>query len=54
MIFGQTNAQLKIRRGTSVLSGVDEVVGSVGSVGHATNGHTAIAKWFDPSRHRRS
>ena len=26
---------------------------SVGSVGHATYGHTAIARWFDPKRHRR-
>jgi hypothetical protein len=25
----------------------------VGSVGHATYGHTAIAKWYDPTRHRR-
>ena len=53
VIFGQDNARLKIRQGTSVLKGVDDVVRSVGSVGHATNGHTAIAKWFDPARHRR-
>jgi hypothetical protein len=53
VIFGQTNARMKIRAGTSVLKGVDEVVRSVGSVGHATRGHTAIAKWFDPARHRR-
>ena len=32
----------------SVLGGVDKVVRSVGSVGHATYGHTAIARWFDP------
>jgi hypothetical protein len=53
VIFGQGNARLEIRRGTSVLNGVDEVVRSVGSVGHATFGHTAIAEWFDPTRHRR-
>jgi hypothetical protein len=53
VIFGQTNARVKIRPGTSVLRGVDELVRSVGSVGHATYGHTAIAKWFDPARHRR-
>ena len=31
----------------------DKVVRSVGSVGHATFGHTAIARWFDPKRHQR-
>ena len=53
VIFGQGNAQLKLRRGTSVLQGVDAVARAVGSVGHATFGHTAIAEWFDPERHRR-
>lgn len=28
--------------------------GSLGSVGHATYGHTAIAGWFDPKRHQRA
>ncbi len=28
--------------------------GSVGAVGHATYGHTAIARWIDPKRHRRA
>lgn len=37
-----------------MLGGVDKVVRSVGSVGHATFGHTAIARWFDPERHRRA
>ena len=32
----------------------DKVVRSVGSVGHATYGHTAIARWFDPKRHQRA
>jgi hypothetical protein len=53
VIFGQDSARVKMRPGASVLQGVDTVVRSVGSVGHATNGHTAIAKWFDPARHRR-
>jgi hypothetical protein len=53
VIFGHDNARVKMRPGASVLKGVDEVVRSVGSVGHATNGHTAIAKWYDPARHRR-
>ncbi len=53
VIYGQTNAQLRFRRGASVLDGVREVVGRIGSVGHATFGHTAVAQWFDPSRHRR-
>jgi hypothetical protein len=33
---------------------VSKVVASVGSVGHATYGHSAIARWFDPKRHRRA
>ena len=53
VIFGQGNARMTIRPGTSVLQGANEVVRSVGSVGHATFGHTAIAEWFDPARHRR-
>jgi hypothetical protein len=53
VIFGQESARVKMRPGASVLKGVDAVVRSAGSVGHATNGHTAIAKWFDPARHRR-
>jgi hypothetical protein len=54
VIYGQTNALVKGLRGASVLSGVDKVVRSVGSVGHATFGHTAIARWFDPKHHRRA
>jgi hypothetical protein len=53
VIYGQTNAKVKRLAGASVLAGVDTVVRSVGSVGHATNGHTAIARWFNPKRHRR-
>ena len=54
VIYGQDNARVNGLRGASVLSGVDKVVRSVGSVGHATYGHTAIARWFDPRRHRRA
>jgi TROVE domain len=54
VIYGQRNALLKDLAGTSVLAGVDKVVRSIGSVGHATFGHTAIARWFDPKRHQRA
>lgn len=53
VIYGQDNARMTPIAGASVLAGVDRVVRSVGSVGHATYGHTAIARWFDPRRHRR-
>lgn len=53
VIYGQTNALVKRLEGASVLAGIDKVVRSVGSVGHATYGHTAVARWFDPKRHRR-
>ncbi len=54
VIYGQTNALMRGLAGMSVLAGVDKVVRSVGSVGHATFGHTAIARWFDPKRHHRA
>jgi TROVE domain len=54
VIYGQTNALVRKLEGMSVLGGVDKVVRSVGSVGHATFGHTAIARWFDPKRHQRA
>jgi hypothetical protein len=54
IIYGQTNAPVKGLAGASVLAGVDKVVRSVGSVGHATFGHTAIARWYNPKRHRRA
>ena len=53
VIFGHGNARVKGLGGASVLSGVAKVVGLVGSVGHSTFGHTAIAKHFDPARHQR-
>lgn len=54
VIYGHTNKLMKRLEGLSVLGGVDKVVRSVGSVGHATYGHTAIARWFDPKRHQRA
>ena len=53
VIFGQDNTLVPDVRGASVLAGVEQVVRSVGSVGHATYGHTAINRWFDAQRHRR-
>jgi TROVE domain-containing protein len=54
VIYGQTNARIEQRAGASVLGGVRDIVRRIGSVGHATYGHTAVAKWFDPRRHRRA
>ena len=55
VIYGQHNARAAAARAARrCSSGVDKVVRSVGSVGHATFGHTAIARWFDPQRHRRA
>ena len=54
VIYGQSNALVQGLDGMSVLGGVAKVVASVGSVGHATFGHTAIARWFDPKRHQRA
>lgn len=54
VIYGQTNKLMKRLEGMSVLGGVDKVAQSIGSVGHATYGHTAIARWFDPKRHQRA
>jgi hypothetical protein len=54
VIYGQDNTLVHGLDGASVLAGVDKVVRSVGSVGHATYGHTAIARWYNPRRHRRA
>jgi hypothetical protein len=54
VIYGQDNAPVHGLHGASVLAGVDKVVRSIGSVGHATFGHTAIARWYQPRRHRRA
>jgi hypothetical protein len=54
VIYGQSNARVDGLRGASVLSGVNTIVRSVGSVGHATYGHSAIKRWFSPRRHRRA
>jgi hypothetical protein len=53
VIYGQTNAKVRGIAASSVLGGVAKVVGAVGSVGHATFGHTAIARHYDAKRHRR-
>ncbi|MEW6473604.1 MAG: VWA domain-containing protein [Actinomycetota bacterium] len=53
VIYGEHSARLGNVAGRSVLAGVEHVVGLVGAVGHATCGHTAIARHFDPKRHRR-
>ncbi len=53
VIYGRTHAKVRGLAGASVLNAVDKVVRSVGSVGHDTFGHTAIAHHFDPARHRR-
>src|SRR5947207_3551804 len=53
VIYGADNARLPRVTGESVLAGVARVVSRIGSVGHATYGHTAIARHFDPARHRR-
>ena len=54
VIYGRHNARVTGVAGASVLAGVDRVVRAVGSVGHSTYGHTAIARWFDPKRHQRA
>jgi len=53
VVYGQTNSRMRRRRGASVLREVEQIVRSVGSVGHATFGHTAIKRRYDPDRHRR-
>ena len=53
VMYAQGSERVRGLRGASVLSGVDRIVRSIGRVGHATFGHTAIARWFDPRRHRR-
>jgi hypothetical protein len=54
VIYGQNSARVNGIHGASVLSGVGTIVHSVGSVGHATYGHSAIARWFSPRHHRRA
>ncbi|HZI39824.1 MAG TPA: TROVE domain-containing protein, partial [Acidimicrobiia bacterium] len=53
VIYGERNARIGDLTGRSVLGGVEHVLGLVGAVGHATYGHTAIARHFDRTRHRR-
>ncbi len=53
VIYGDRSRRVVDLAGTSVLAGVAMVDRLVGSVGHSTFGHTAIAKHFDPKRHQR-
>ena len=53
VIFGFTNEAVKLRKGASVLGSVDRLVKMLGVVGHATNGHSAIAAHYKPRRHDR-
>ena len=53
VIYGADSKNLGRMAGMSTLGMVDRVVRAVGTVGHATYGHTAINRWFDPKRHRR-
>ncbi len=48
VIYGDRSRRVADLAGTSVLAGVAMVERLVGSVGHSTFGHTAIAKHFDP------
>ena len=53
VIFGQFNKAVRFRKGMSTLGRVDHVSTLIGSVGHATYGHTAIRDHFNPTRHDR-
>lgn len=53
VIFGYTNRAVKLRTGASVLSSVRHLVAMIGSVGHSTNGHTAIKAHYNPHKHHR-
>ena len=56
VIYGNSNRRLRADewRAKSVLGATEYICGLVGSVGHATYGHTAIRDNFDPSRHDRA
>jgi len=53
-IFGARSAPVRVRRGTSVLGTVNDLVGRIGTVGHATFGHRAIRDQFKRRRHDRA
>ena len=53
VIFGQYNKAVRFRKGVSTLGRVAQVSSLIGSVGHATFGHTAIRDHYDPTRHDR-
>jgi hypothetical protein len=54
VIYGHGNVRVEGLADAPVVAGVERVVGLVGSVGHATFGHTAVARRFDRNRHRRA
>lgn len=55
VIFGNTNRKITHEvRGKSLLGAAKYIYDQVGSVGHATFGHTAIKDHFDPDRHQRA
>ena len=53
VIFGHTNKAVRLRKGASVLGTVERLVNKIGSVGHATYGHTAIAAHYNRRKHDR-
>ncbi|MEA2703974.1 MAG: hypothetical protein QOD63_1919 [Actinomycetota bacterium] len=53
VIYGARSRRVADLAGTSVLGGVAMVNRLVGSVGHSTFGHTAVAKHYDAKRHQR-
>lgn len=53
VVFGHTSAKVGHPAGTSVLAATQHMCGLIGSVGHATYGHSAIHAHFDPIRHKR-
>lgn len=53
VMFGSTSMQLNVKPGTSVLKVVDEVNRRNGAVGHGTETAAALAKHFNPKKHKR-
>ena len=55
VIYGHSNRDItKEVRGKSLLGAAEYIHRQVGSVGHATYGHTAIRDHFDPANHARA
>lgn len=51
--FGTNSAAITVAPGGSVLRATEDLVGAIGIVGHTTHTSTAVARWFDRSRHDR-